>query len=217
MSLENITKWALQVAEALEFLHSDDFLKKIHRDIKPSIMFIEELTENLKICDLSLPNDMHAYNDGQYKSKYSTPYYMAPELYEKNPFSEPCDIYSWSLSFWHCLTKELPFGNCESNLEIFFMKTNKNHCLKKISSISDTFNDLIQDCSKYEPKERPVIGKVIETMKNIQLEIQNQVQYEPVSGSTNLFTEVKPMKNTQEFTKVETSTISNNPRNVQVR
>eukprot|EP00112_Aurelia_sp_Birch-Aquarium-sp1_P009427 Seg2070.5 transcript_id=Seg2070.5/GoldUCD/mRNA.D3Y31 product="Calcium-dependent protein kinase 2" protein_id=Seg2070.5/GoldUCD/D3Y31 len=95
-------KWALQVADAIKYLHSENI---VHRDLKPHNIV---LTANLdaKVADFGLarpfltgPNWQQTYEAYYLQTKGGTPRYMAPEVW-KGHYTEKADIYSMGVIFF---------------------------------------------------------------------------------------------------------------------
>ncbi len=83
-----------QMAEALEFVHSQDF---IHRDVCPRNFIFETETSNLKLIDfgLSLPARKEFMQPG---NRTGTPLYMAPEVVRRRWTDQRLDIFAMGVS-----------------------------------------------------------------------------------------------------------------------
>lgn len=40
--------------------------------------------------------------------------WMAPEVFQGHTYTEKCDIYSWAVTFWQVLSRQLPYFNLDS-------------------------------------------------------------------------------------------------------
>ena len=160
-----IIKWALDIAQALKYMHSLEEFKMIHRDIKPDNLILNEKNV-LKLCDFGFSRELTSI---PYTS-CGTPIYMAPEIFIRNQgYSEKCDNHSWGLTFWRCLTKEKPFEGV-SNQNLRSKKIDPETKFSNIpmrSRFSSEMNDIIQDCLKNDPVERPTMEEVVERLENL--------------------------------------------------
>ena len=112
--------WAVQMAEAVAWLHSRGC---IHSDIKKENMLLTpELT--IKLCDFNsavFPNPSDPPTDGV---GLGTPAYGAPELSRGagEPFSFPIDVYSLGVVLYSLATGEEPFSQARSVVEMMHRK-----------------------------------------------------------------------------------------------
>ena len=113
-----------QILSAVNYLHK---MKIIHRDLKPENILIinkdEDEDDNnnnddllyIKICDFGAAK---WFQEGiNEKSITGSPYYIAPEVLEKN-YNEKCDLWSCGVIMYILLSGKVPF-NGKSNNEIF--------------------------------------------------------------------------------------------------
>ena len=42
-----------------------------------------------------------------------TPRWMAPEVFEGEHYSEKCDVFSWGIALWECVTRKIPYDDYE--------------------------------------------------------------------------------------------------------
>lgn len=93
-----------QVAQALEYAHSQGEKGIVHRDIKPSNILVDHYG-NIKLTDFGIagPPQHKAVNiEG-------TPSYVAPEIIVGDPVDGRADIYSLGIMAFQMLTNSLPF------------------------------------------------------------------------------------------------------------
>ncbi|XP_065676899.1 mitogen-activated protein kinase kinase kinase 7 isoform X1 [Hydra vulgaris] len=107
-TLAHVLSWALQCAEAVEYLHNIKPMPIIHRDLKPPNMLLKQSGTVLKICDFGTACHPHS----EMSSTKGSASWMAPEVYRGAKYAEKCDVYSFGIILWQMLTRKKPFdGN----------------------------------------------------------------------------------------------------------
>jgi NIMA (never in mitosis gene a)-related kinase len=97
-SENDIMVWFVQIALALQYIHSE---KVLHRDLKTSNIFVMEDSSRTKLGDFGLSRVMEATLDAA-NTVCGTPYYMSPEVCQG-------ELYSWKSDVWSlgCVLYEL--------------------------------------------------------------------------------------------------------------
>src|SRR5262249_33976658 len=100
---EQALKWADQICDVLEYLHSQKPEPIIFRDMKPSNVMIEP-DGNVKLIDFGIPK---VFQHAQRGTQIGTPGYAPPEQYQglATPAS---DIYALAATLHHMLTGRDP-------------------------------------------------------------------------------------------------------------
>ena len=112
--MEVIKKWAKQILEALNYLHSQN-PPIIHRDIKCSNIFIDGKTSTILIGDFGLSKRRQS----EQMSIAGTPEFMAPEIFANGVYNERIDIYAFGMCILELITQEIPFCECSSIVDIY--------------------------------------------------------------------------------------------------
>ncbi|GAC98134.1 likely protein kinase [Pseudozyma hubeiensis SY62] len=124
IDLQQWFEWALQMAEAVVFLHSKGC---VHADIKKENMLLTEDLD-IKLCDFNsavFPNPSDPPRDGL---GLGTPAYCAPELSRATggpgatSFSYPIDIFSLGAVLYSLATGYEPFSKARSVVEMLHRK-----------------------------------------------------------------------------------------------
>lgn len=106
MEEKKATGIILKIAQALEHAHKNNM---IHRDIKASNIMISNKDGTVKLCDLGLAR-LTIEDPSQHKELVGTPGYISPEQARgEHNIDIRSDIYSLGVTFYFCLTGELPF------------------------------------------------------------------------------------------------------------
>lgn len=104
MNEKRIWFYMTQILIGLKVLHEN---KIIHRDIKSANLFLSEDGKNIKLGDLNIAkivkNDLASTQIG-------TPYYLAPEIWNNEPYDFKCDIFSLGCVVYEMATLNYPFN-----------------------------------------------------------------------------------------------------------
>jgi serine/threonine protein kinase len=98
-----------QVAAALTALHEAGL---VHRDVKPANV-LEEEGGRVVLIDLGLVRDERATAITRTGVVVGTIGFMAPEVLGGAAPSPASDWFAWAVSFYSCLTREMPYGSPE--------------------------------------------------------------------------------------------------------
>ena len=102
-SEETVIKIAKDMCAALEVCKKHDI---VHRDIKPQNIFVSELGD-YKLGDFGIAKTVEMTMGG---TKIGTYKYMAPEVYNNQPYGSSADIYSLGLVlYWLMNERRMPF------------------------------------------------------------------------------------------------------------
>ena len=120
-----VSKWMLQIALAMAFLHESGV---IHRDLKPCNVMLTEGGELVKVCDLGLAVELASGGAGggrgaggggggggrggeeaSAQSEAGTPFYTAPEMVQGKRYSFPADCWSFGVMIYELLSLNRPF------------------------------------------------------------------------------------------------------------
>ena len=164
-----IIEWSLQIARALKYMHSLPEFKMIHRDIKTENMALNK-EGILKLIDFGFSRKVTTIKMAS-TDNIGSPIYMAPEVFIPNcGYSEKCDNYSWALTFWRCLTNRVPFGEFRTRPELNAAKQDPKRTLSDIpkkSELSPVMNQIIQDCLRFDAKERPTMIQIVARLEDL--------------------------------------------------
>ena len=109
--LQERLKVALEIAEALEYLHS---LNILHRDIKPDNIGFD-IDGNIQLIDFGLAKELKESDkniNGKYELTGNTGVwcYMAPEVAKGWAYDKTVDVYSFGILLWEICALERPFS-----------------------------------------------------------------------------------------------------------
>jgi eukaryotic-like serine/threonine-protein kinase len=144
-------KTALQVARALDFIHSR---KIIHRDIKPENINIDT-TGKVKLMDFGI-----AKTEGVQLTRagftLGTPYYMAPEQVLGRPLTPQADVYAFGILLFELITGNKPIAG-ESVEKIFQKILYEPLNMEPLKALRapPALCDLIARCTAKQLTQRP--------------------------------------------------------------
>ena len=149
--VQNKLKIALQIAKALEYIHSQ---KIIHRDIKPENVHISQ-TGVVKLMDFGI-----AKTEGLQMTRagyvLGTPYYMAPEQVMGSETTPQVDVYAFGILLFEIFTGTKPI-QAETVERIFYFILNEPLNLEPLAEAGapQSVVDLVSRCTAKKPEDRP--------------------------------------------------------------
>lgn len=138
-----------QIVSGLKYLHSHGL---IHRDIKPENILAAD--NKIKIIDY----DFLIKNNGRVISKVGTPYFIAPEIFQRKIYDEKVDNWALGITIYFCLEGVYPFlGENESDLRTKILSDFQPN----YSNISPKYTQIIQGLLTKDPKTRMRLNQVL--------------------------------------------------------
>jgi len=141
-----------QALSAFEFAHKKGV---VHRDVKPSNLFIETHKENnVKILDFGiaklLEDDANATNTG---AQMGTPVYMSPEqVKDSKNIDQRSDIYSLGIVLYYMFAGKPPYDSTSlSNFDIFTKIVNEP--VPELTTLNE-INAIIKKATAKNPGDR---------------------------------------------------------------
>ena len=149
-----------KLLHAINHLHNE---KISHRDLKPeNILYKSESpASDIKIIDFGLSSKFGEAEE-QMHTVVGTPYYVAPEVLEKN-YGPECDVWSLGVILYFMLAGKPPFSG-SNNLEVFekIKECNVRMDEEVWESVSSDAKDLILKLISKNPKQRLTASQAME-------------------------------------------------------
>jgi len=157
---EVIRLWLRQMLEGLAYIHSRHV---VHRDLKTANVFLANQWRRSLIGDfglaLVLETPTVCANDC-----VGTPYYMAPEVLQKQPYAAAVDVWAVGAIFYELMAFQRPFeckrgvhGERERFLTLAFQIVNEDPNVEALlrAGYSDTLIHFVMQTLSKDPTKRP--------------------------------------------------------------
>ncbi|KAB7496543.1 Vascular endothelial growth factor receptor 1, partial [Armadillidium nasatum] len=155
--------WAWQVANGMEYLTSR---KVLHGDLAARNLLLAS-NNVVKICDFGLSREMYRNYVYLKKSNEMMPMkWMAPEAIEQRIFSIQSDVWSYGVTLWEMFTLgNTPFPGFPLNhLGTALVKGMR---LEKPKYCNDQIYNLLLQCWRSDPVERPRFNKIADILSDM--------------------------------------------------
>ena len=149
-----------QILSAIDYCHDNNIL---HRDLKLESILIESIdnviikNENIELYNIKISDFSSARSFRKNKNlskKVGTPYYIAPEVLNRN-YNEKCDIWSIGVLMFMLLSGKPPFWGDTDKEIIQMVKEGKMDFRKnEWNNISNDAIDLVNNMLRYDSKKR---------------------------------------------------------------
>lgn len=138
---------AIQCLKGLKSLHKT---KIFHRDIKSANILINKDHTVFKLADMNVSK---ISENGMAKTQAGTPYYASPEVWQENPYTCKCDIWSLGCVLYEMATFRPPFNAVD--LKGLKRAITKGDFKPLPNCYSKELNEFISLCLKVSPELRP--------------------------------------------------------------
>jgi serine/threonine protein kinase len=172
---KSVIPYFIDIADALKYCHERDVL---HRDVKPSNILIETLSDSALLVDFGLikfqkPEDEEDNDQARLTKSQEivgTPQFMSPEQFSPGgsygEVGPKTDVWGFGATMFYVLTGEYLFGG-RTMIDIFDAVTNKKaRTAKELNpDIPDWLSALCFDCFGKHVKERPQMDYILATLR----------------------------------------------------
>jgi serine/threonine protein kinase len=141
-----ISAIASQVVLALAYLH--DTAKVIHRDIKAANILLTS-RGTIQLCDFGVAGQLSIKS--RRNSFVGTPYWMAPEIIQRQEYDFKADIWSLGITVIEMATGNPPFADQEPRKALFLIP--KSRPPKLSGDFTQGMKDFIALCLKEDPED----------------------------------------------------------------
>mmetsp|Transcript_13648 Transcript_13648/g.33577 ORF Transcript_13648/g.33577 Transcript_13648/m.33577 type:complete len:375 (-) Transcript_13648:902-2026(-) len=154
MEEELAWQWMVQLLLALSYCHSK---KILHRDVKTQNIFLSE--GKVMLGDFGLAKQLQRTLE-MARTPIGTPYYMAPEIYEEQPYSFKSDV--WALG---CVLYEMLMGKpafAADNLSRVVIRVIRGNYDPLPDHYSEELRDVIGLMLCKTVKKRPEVNELLQ-------------------------------------------------------
>lgn len=153
-NIHHALSWSLQSAKALAYLHRQT-PPVVHRDFKPPNLLLMDFCRKVKVCDFGIACDVHSHMT----SNRGTTYWMAPEVFMEQDYTEQCDTFSFGITVWEILARKRPLADCANQFQAMWaVSTGSRPPL--LSNCPPVLEKLITRCWDQLPANRPRMSSV---------------------------------------------------------
>lgn len=146
----------LQVLMAIHHVHGKNM---IHRDIKSANIFLC-CNGLVKLGDFGFSKHYSgSVSENVGKTFCGTPYYVAPEIWRRNPYSKKADMFSLGVLLYELLALKRPFDG--QNMTEVMEKTLKGQYEPLPSSITEEMRSLVTWLLHDDPAKRPSTSQLL--------------------------------------------------------
>lgn len=160
-------KYAHHIASALKFSHDNGIL---HLDVKPANVIISR-ADVCKLGDFGccqrVEKDSGVVSPTERSHLTGTFAYRAPELLKGDPPTSKSDVYSYGITLWQMLSREIPYNNENRHVVIFgVVAYNLRPPLVKNcrDPFDECYQDLMTECWSADVTIRPTSQEIVEVL-----------------------------------------------------
>jgi serine/threonine protein kinase len=174
-SMQTVMGWAADLATMVAMLHA---LRVIHRDIKVSNVCIDR-NGGAQLVDfgLSIQLPRKHLTDYQAEDRVGVMGYMAPEVYQRQPYGFAVDVFSLGVVLQKLMNAAKP-PSCEQRVLLngsaaMFDLCPSNATYRRFTrprvhkDWPQEMVDLVRGCCAWAPQDRPNAGKVAAELKSL--------------------------------------------------
>ena len=157
LSLEQGTKWALQIAQGMHHIHQHGLA---HRDLKSANVLLFEKDDVLKVCDFGSARVLErtAVQTGM----AGTYRWMAPEFNNKATMmaNKRCDVFSYGMVLYEMFAHELPFPDQDDRQVLHSIRDGARPPIPP--ELPYHVQKFMEMCWKHRPNHRPTFETILE-------------------------------------------------------
>ena len=145
-------------AVGMAYFHN---LGGLHRDLKPANIMLNSDFEP-KIADFGLSK---ISDDSTQSIIAGSPFWMAPELFEREQYDQKVDVYAYGVILYQLFTGQVLFNEKISTFELGKKVINGERPIIP-DYVSNFYNKLIQLCWHQDPNQRPTFLQIVNYFLN---------------------------------------------------
>jgi tRNA A-37 threonylcarbamoyl transferase component Bud32 len=177
------TRWdiAHDVASAVSYLHTNDTIQIIHRDLKsPNVLVYYEGTRmRAKVADVGIAKVVSEDEMATMTKGMGTPLWMAPEVIEaqgerkKITYDEKVDVYSYGIILSELVNRKEPFSEIKNRFDVVPSVLQGIRPLVNRDKAPVSFIALMERCWAQRATDRPEMEEVVNTLDQMEPEVKS--------------------------------------------
>ena len=178
--------FALQLINALQYLHEILLIPICHRDLKPGNVLLD-LDDNIKLCDFGLaryffPLSETHENPVLMTGETGSYRFMAPEVFQHKYYDEKCDIFSYGMICYWIFSGHRPFFEIDDGVKVAQLTSLKEK-RPEIELVKEKqIRPIITRCWEHDPQNRPKPSEIIEKfgmIHSLEQSLENSPSWSP--------------------------------------
>jgi NIMA (never in mitosis gene a)-related kinase len=158
-----VLRWLTQMSLALKHMHDKNVL---HRDIKTQNVFLTKRQESgstslstVKIADFGISKVLDSHT-ALARTQVGTPYYLSPEICQKQSYSSPSDIWALGCVLYELCALHVPFE--ANDLQKLMDKIVRTPASRIPPTYTRDLGDLVNEMLSRNASQRPTAEKVLQ-------------------------------------------------------
>ena len=177
------TRWdiAHDIASAVSYLHTNDTIQIIHRDLKsPNVLVYYEGTRmRAKVADVGIAKVVSEDEMVTMTKGMGTPLWMAPEVVKaqgerkKITYDEKVDVYSYGIILSELVNRKEPFSEIKNRFDVVPSVLRGIRPLVNRDKAPVSFVALMERCWAQRAADRPKMEEVVNTLDQMEPEVKS--------------------------------------------
>lgn len=155
------------IAAGMLHLHSEDV---VHRDLAARNVLIGTGFK-VKIADFGLSRAYNRDTNSNVTSSDTGPLkWMPPEAIRHRQYSKASDVWAFGVTLFELVTRDEPYGDMDA-VQVALAVTTENLRLATPPGCPDVLADLIKDCQRTDPDDRPEMEQICDMLLNDDIDV----------------------------------------------
>ena len=156
-SLQQSTKWAMQIARGMQHIHQQGLA---HRDLKSANVLLFEKEDVMRLCDFGSARLLE--RTATVTGMTGTIRWMAPEFNDKasTKVNQRCDVFSYAMVLYELFAHEIPYYDIDDNVAVAAgIRDQKRPSIPP--EVPLYIKQLMESCWKHAPRDRPTFEEIL--------------------------------------------------------